>query len=197
MTTFGLGVDDASHALIVSRAVQRAMKERGLSAVEAIDDLSSKLNITKLVTCGGGAQELVWEQPLVSSRPSSPQLQRANPTPPTSLNTDRMSSSTQQRKARKGSAKTGHNKNGKQKAMKGSSSAKNQSRKRPTPDDKFTGRERSDSMTEAVEAKAKKARLSPEDATSAAQEADSAIVVRTKRNIATTVREDAVQANTV
>lgn len=203
MTTFGLGVDDASHALTVSRAVQRAMKERGLSAVEAIDDLSTKLNISNLVSCGATTSQEGVMEPLVSSRPSSPQLQRA--TPPTSSSTcggDRVSSTQQQQRASKGrkgsGAKTSH-KNGKQKASKqgGSANTRNQSRKRCAPDDKFsTGRERADSVTEAVEAKAKKARLSPEDSPAAAPEDAIAAVVRTtKRNASMTL--DVQQSNTV
>jgi hypothetical protein len=181
MTFYGLGVDDASQALTVSRAVKRAMNERGLSAAEAIDDLSSKLNVTKLVSCEL-VDETIEESPLVTSRPSSPQQLRTAPTPTTSAS-DR--GSIQQRK-RKANAKTVH-KNGKQKAIK--------SRKRPAPssDDKFSQRERSDSVTEAVEAKAKKARLSPEDSPS--PEADP-IMVRSKRNVAHREPEDS-QSNTV
>jgi len=191
MTTYGLGVDDASQALTVSRAVKRAMTERGLSAAEAIDDLSSKLDLAKLVTCGVHEETPAEEEQAIStSRPSSPQQQRAAPTPPTACS-DRVSSQPRKRKA---NAKTGH-KNGKLKALKGMSS-KTVSRKRPPPsnDDKqFSSRERADSVTEAVEAKAKKARLSPEDSPS--PEVDPTIIVRSKR---TTLREQQdAQSNTV
>mmetsp|Transcript_31058 Transcript_31058/g.47052 ORF Transcript_31058/g.47052 Transcript_31058/m.47052 type:complete len:269 (-) Transcript_31058:242-1048(-) len=49
MTRKGLGLDDASRALVVSKALQRSMSERGFSEIEAIDDLTSKLSITKLL----------------------------------------------------------------------------------------------------------------------------------------------------
>eukprot|EP00548_Thalassiothrix_antarctica_P013616 CAMPEP_0194170418 /NCGR_PEP_ID=MMETSP0154-20130528/5054_1 /TAXON_ID=1049557 /ORGANISM="Thalassiothrix antarctica, Strain L6-D1" /LENGTH=267 /DNA_ID=CAMNT_0038882243 /DNA_START=10 /DNA_END=813 /DNA_ORIENTATION=- len=45
MEVNGLGVDDAVRVLIVSKAVQRSINELGFSTVEAIDDLTVKLNI--------------------------------------------------------------------------------------------------------------------------------------------------------
>ena len=45
----GLGMDEASQALVVSKAVRRAMSEEGLSAVEAIDDLIQKLSVSNLL----------------------------------------------------------------------------------------------------------------------------------------------------
>jgi len=49
MEVNGLGLDDAVRALIVSKAVQRSMTELGLSAIEAIDDLTAKLNIKNIL----------------------------------------------------------------------------------------------------------------------------------------------------
>mmetsp|Transcript_32224 Transcript_32224/g.58277 ORF Transcript_32224/g.58277 Transcript_32224/m.58277 type:complete len:255 (+) Transcript_32224:152-916(+) len=187
MTTFSLGVEDASHALVVSRALQRLMKERSLSAVEAIDDLSSKLNTTKLISCGQDSEE---PSP-ASSRPSSPQLQRATPTPHATMSTDRASSALSQQQQRKGRkvATTAKTKNAK-KAPKNNTccTAKNSLRKRPN-------RERADSVTQAVEQKAKKARLSPEESEEAADSSTN-IVVRTKRNSAS-LQQDQVQSNVV
>lgn len=175
MTTFGLGVDDASQALTVSRAVKRAMNERGLSAVEAIEDLSSKLNISNLVTSGEPQKE---EHVVVNtSRPSSPQQQRPAPAPTLSM-ADR-TFTTLQRKRKASNKPSTHHKNAKQK--------KNQSRKRPAPtgNEKFSSsRERADSVTEAVEAKAKKARHSPEDSPSPADTDAAPIIVRAKRTSA-------------
>lgn len=194
MSSFGLGVDDASHAFTVSRAVRRAMKERGLSAVEAIDDLSSKLNISNLVT-SSPSEELVDDddQTLVStSRPSSPAQQQRTAPAPTPATTDRISSQQQHRK-RKASAKTNH-KNTKQK--------KTPSRKRPAPssndEKKFSSsRERADSVTEAVEAKAKKARRSsPEDSPSPETSSDASIIVRSKRNASNLTRDEQPQSST-
>lgn len=181
MTAFGLGVDDAAQALTVSRAVQRAMKERGLSAVEAIDDLSSKLSITKLLASG---VEEPKEQDL-PSRPCSPEQRM--PATPTTATSDRHSN--HPRKGRKASAKPAL-KNVKQKASKGTNS-KNQCRKRPSLTNeeskqgetlKFSSRARADSVTDAVEAKAKKARISPEEASPS--EAPPPIIVRSKRTAA-------------
>ena len=45
----GLGMDEANQALIVSKAVRRAMKDKGLSAVEAIDDLIQRISLDNLV----------------------------------------------------------------------------------------------------------------------------------------------------
>jgi hypothetical protein len=190
MTTFSLGVEDASHALVVSRALQRLMKERSLSAVEAIDDLSSKLNATKLISCGQDSEE----PPPASSRPSSPQLQRATPTPHATMSTDRASStlSQQQQQQRKGRkvATTAKTKNAK-KAPKNNTccTAKNSLRKRPN-------RERADSVTQAVEQKAKKARLSPEESEEAADSSTNINMVRAKRNSAS-LQQDQVQSNVV
>jgi hypothetical protein len=183
MTAYGLGVDDAAQALTVSRAVNRAMKERGLSAVEAIDDLTSKLSITKLLA--SGVQE-PNEPELPSSRPCSPD-HRTPATPPTATS-DRHCN--QHRKGRKAIAKPVL-KNVSKKASKGTST-KNQSRKRPAPPNdetkqgesvKFSSRARADSVSEAVEAKAKKARISPEEA-SPSESPPPPITVRSKRTAA-------------
>jgi hypothetical protein len=45
----GLGMEDAAKALVVSKAVRRAMKEQGFSAIEAIDDLTAKLCVANLL----------------------------------------------------------------------------------------------------------------------------------------------------
>jgi hypothetical protein len=193
MSSFGLGVDDASHAFTVSRAVRRAMKERGLSAVEAIDDLSSKLNISNLVTSSPSEELVDDDQTLVStSRPSSPAQQQRTAPAPTPATADRISTQQQHRK-RKASAKTNH-KNTKQK--------KTLSRKRPAPssndEKKFSSsRERADSVTEAVEAKAKKARRSsPEDSPSPEAPSDASIIVRSKRNASNLTRDEQPQSST-
>lgn len=184
MTTFRLGVEDASHALVVSRALERVMKERGLSAVEAINDLSSKLNTTKLVSCSDGQEA---EAPLASSRPSSPQLQRSTPTLSTTMSTDRVPATLQQQRSKGRKVATAKTKNAKKAPKNGST--KGLSRKRST-------RERADSVTEAVEQKAKKARLSPEDSPEVETAADASgttIVVRAKRN--SHEQQEQVQSN--
>ena len=170
-----------------------------MSAVEAIDDLSSKLSITNLVASGGEPEELSL---LTSSRPSSPSEQRAAPTPHYPANGDLVA--IQQPKGRKANAKLTH-KNGKVKASKAYNN-KNQSRKRPAPssdeqpkqDVKFPSRERADSVAEAVEAKAKKARLSPEESSSpdaAELPSNPMMVRRSKRNAAH--RGEEAPSNTV
>lgn len=40
-----VGMDEAAQALTVSKAMKRAMKDRGISAVEAIDDLTKRLSL--------------------------------------------------------------------------------------------------------------------------------------------------------
>lgn len=45
----GLGMEDAAKTLIVSKAVRRAMKDQGFSAIEAIDDLTAKLCVANLL----------------------------------------------------------------------------------------------------------------------------------------------------
>lgn len=42
-------MDEASQALVVSKAVRRAMREEGLSALEAIDDLVQRLSVSNLL----------------------------------------------------------------------------------------------------------------------------------------------------
>eukprot|EP00547_Thalassionema_nitzschioides_P003189 CAMPEP_0194214350 /NCGR_PEP_ID=MMETSP0156-20130528/15502_1 /TAXON_ID=33649 /ORGANISM="Thalassionema nitzschioides, Strain L26-B" /LENGTH=276 /DNA_ID=CAMNT_0038942581 /DNA_START=113 /DNA_END=943 /DNA_ORIENTATION=+ len=49
MAQKGLGLDDAARALIIAKALQTSMSKRGFSEIEAIDDLTSKLIITKLL----------------------------------------------------------------------------------------------------------------------------------------------------
>uniref|UniRef100_A0A7S4QL76 Uncharacterized protein n=1 Tax=Ditylum brightwellii TaxID=49249 RepID=A0A7S4QL76_9STRA len=48
MKSMGLGMEEASRVATVSRAVQKARGEQGLSAVDAIDDLTSRLNSSQL-----------------------------------------------------------------------------------------------------------------------------------------------------
>ena len=196
MTAFGLGIDEATQALTVSRAVQRAMKEHGLSVVEAIDDLSSKLSITKLLA--SGVEEHPNEQEL-PSRPCSPEQQM--PATPTTLSSDHHSNHPRS-KGRKANSKPMLKNNVKQKASKGTTNSKNQCRKRPSPTNeenkqgetlKFSSRARADSVTDEVEAKAKKARISPEEALPS--EAPPPIIVRSKRTAAH-FGEDA-QASTI
>lgn len=189
MTAFGLGVNDASHALVVSRAVKRAMKERGLSAIEAIDDLTAKLEFSNLVVASEDEQDKEVQPHKVSSRPSSPQQQQqrtAAPTPTFPMLHQR------KRKANNNTVKSMSttNKNGKQKI-------KNhfQSRKRPAPQP----RERADSVTEAVEAKAKKARLDDHNPVSSPDHASASsepIMVRNKRNGASHAGDSSAQSNT-
>jgi len=49
MRTQGVGMEDARKALTISKAVLRAMKDNGGLAVQAIDDLTSRLNIVSLL----------------------------------------------------------------------------------------------------------------------------------------------------
>ena len=49
MTHQGVGLEAATQALTVSKALQRLMKERAISAVEAIDDLTARLGFTNLM----------------------------------------------------------------------------------------------------------------------------------------------------
>jgi len=49
MKVHKLGIDDASRALVVSNAIQKATVQRGLSPVQAIDYLCSQLEIDKLL----------------------------------------------------------------------------------------------------------------------------------------------------
>mmetsp|Transcript_22759 Transcript_22759/g.52645 ORF Transcript_22759/g.52645 Transcript_22759/m.52645 type:complete len:208 (-) Transcript_22759:344-967(-) len=49
MKTQGVGVEEARTALTVSKAVLFAMKENGQSAVQAIDELTSRLSIASLL----------------------------------------------------------------------------------------------------------------------------------------------------
>jgi hypothetical protein len=158
------------------------MKERCLSAVEAIEDLTSKLSITKLLASGVEEEK----EPDLPSRPCSPEHRR--PATPTTSTNDRHCN--QHRKGPKANAKPAL-KNVSKKASKGSNT-KNQSRKRPAvPNDetkqgdsvKFSSRARSDSVSEAVEAKAKKARISPEEA-SPSESPPPPIIVRSKRSAA-------------
>ena len=46
----GLGNDEATQALVVSKAVRRIMKEQGYSAVDALGDLIHRLDLTNLLT---------------------------------------------------------------------------------------------------------------------------------------------------
>jgi hypothetical protein len=46
----GLGNDEATKVLVVSKAVRRIMKEQGFSAIDAIDDLMSRLDLTNLLS---------------------------------------------------------------------------------------------------------------------------------------------------
>mmetsp|Transcript_14234 Transcript_14234/g.20866 ORF Transcript_14234/g.20866 Transcript_14234/m.20866 type:complete len:288 (-) Transcript_14234:190-1053(-) len=49
MTIHGVGMSVAEQCLVVSKTVRKLMKEDGMSAVEAIDDLTSRLSLTNFV----------------------------------------------------------------------------------------------------------------------------------------------------
>jgi len=49
MKVRNIGIEDASRALVVSNAIEKATAQHGLSPVQAIDYLSSQLNIVKLL----------------------------------------------------------------------------------------------------------------------------------------------------
>ena len=191
MTAYGLGVDEATQALTVSRAIQQTIEERGLSVVEAIDDLSSRLSITKLLA--SHVQEPNDQE--LPSRPCSPQQQMSSK--PTTLANDCHSNPL--RKERKTNSKPLKNvvvKPSKLLSSKGITTSKNQCRKRPSLTNeeskqgeslKFSSsRARADSVTDAVEQKAKKARIiSPEETSSSSSSSETPIVVvRSKRAVA-------------
>lgn len=48
MSAHGLGLDDATKALAVSKALQREMEAREISVIDAVDDLTSKLSLANL-----------------------------------------------------------------------------------------------------------------------------------------------------
>mmetsp|Transcript_4911 Transcript_4911/g.8096 ORF Transcript_4911/g.8096 Transcript_4911/m.8096 type:complete len:243 (-) Transcript_4911:84-812(-) len=62
----GLGMEDAAKALIVSKAVRRAMKDQGFSAIEAIDDLTAKLCVANLFQSASPEKQ---QQPLQQRTP--------------------------------------------------------------------------------------------------------------------------------
>lgn len=48
MNSLGMGMEDASRTVTVARALRRARSDRGLTSVEAIDDLTKRLSVSSL-----------------------------------------------------------------------------------------------------------------------------------------------------
>lgn len=140
----GLGMEDAAKALVVSKAVRRAMKEEGFSAVEAIDDLTSKLSVANLLvsTSPATTTEKALEKIVVPLRSPSRRAAPATTIAPSSQQLHRKPS------ARKTALK---------KQAKPSILSLKNPRKRLLSDDQKdntkNGRARTDSVTEEVNAK--------------------------------------------
>lgn len=77
----GLGMEDAAKALVVSKAVRRAMKDQGFSAIEAIDDLTAKLCLANLLQSASPEKQQQQEhyQEQLSIRQSTPVRRLAQP----------------------------------------------------------------------------------------------------------------------
>jgi hypothetical protein len=182
MNLYGMGMEDAAHALTVSRAVGRLISERGLSAAQAIDDLASKLSIARLLESSEASSSSEDERP-ASPRNSGgmkrPLSLESTTTTTNSSSTPRISSPTNSNNlgdnssrvaavvSKVSASKKTHVKSSAHKKLKTTSS--HASRKRPAPDAEnkngVTTRARADSVSEEVQAKvAKKARR--EDGTS-------------------------------
>lgn len=67
MAQTGLGLDDAAKALVISKTLQTSMSKRGISEIEAIDDLTSKLSITKLLKSSPPNTAIQQQQILVQN----------------------------------------------------------------------------------------------------------------------------------
>ena len=91
MKTQGVGIEDAEKALTVSKAVLRAMKNNGLSAVQAIDDLTSRLNIVSLLRVKRTPQseEAMGAQHEAAESKLETQRLRHQSKPTGAINTDR------------------------------------------------------------------------------------------------------------
>jgi hypothetical protein len=149
----GLGKDEATKALVVSKAIRRIMKEHGYSAVDAIDDLMHRLDLRNV---------LAKASPYTSSLTNIHQqenIQHVDDLKVTSLH--RVSSGTilPPRKSRNPLKPPSHavGKNAQLKATTSSDSANlklKNSRKRSISEEKKDGvRSRTDSVTEEVHAK--------------------------------------------
>jgi len=85
-----IGLDGAAQALIVSKALKSAMKERGISAVEAIDDLTAKLSLANLLAFSGEKFDDQVGEINEIQRPTTPTLMnRLTPVAPLSATTEK------------------------------------------------------------------------------------------------------------
>uniref|UniRef100_A0A6U1SRY8 Uncharacterized protein n=1 Tax=Trieres chinensis TaxID=1514140 RepID=A0A6U1SRY8_TRICV len=66
MEYLGLGMEEASKTVTVARALRRARLEQGLSAVDAIDDLTAKLSVSSLVGKVGSLKSLIRGESVIS-----------------------------------------------------------------------------------------------------------------------------------
>lgn len=194
MRDHGLSIDAATKALTVSKALQREIAERHVSIVEAIDDLTSKLSFANLVRMK--SQSPIAAPPTasddISARP------RIQPVPMLATQVRSLATSTSTQ-ANSSARKTKTNSKKEACAKKGKVTSGTAGRKRSMEDvndskshsaestgSKFQSRERTDSVSEEVNAKLaeNKSKLSDDEA--AAQAANRSVpgvasAVRSKR----------------
>lgn len=192
MSTLGLGIEDAARALTVSKAIQREQTQRGVSPLDAMDQLTAKLSGANLMSVGQGAQPASSMDPC-DSMPSRASEVRIQPVlsvaiPPrkrtksATSGTGPISSRTNTLALK--SAKHG---NGTRKRSAEDMSTPNQPdlsiHKQEASDDCFQPRPRSDSLTEVANAKLGDKKLPTEEPSSAIRAGTlaSPSVVRAKR----------------
>lgn len=199
MSHHGLGLDGASKALAVSKAVQRVMHEQKLSMVEAIDSLTSKLSVTNLIEsrsalsvddstdASPNTADMRIQLPILAQQPRSKAITTTTTTQPSSVvvaaasASVSTSSTTSTRKT-----KTAHNK---QKNTNGGSTARKRSVEEMKSDKNNDDnaqtqqptRKRADSLSEVVNAKFGGKDAAPVGGSEAAVPAPAA-VVRVKRS---------------
>ena len=164
MKTQSVGLEEAQKALTVSKAVLRLMKQNGLSAVQAIDDLTSRLNVVSLLKghspSNGSNSVLIAEEmkrqqqqqrSSFPTRPAGGALSSAAP-PPSQQSTKKNNSNTLvpgRKNSKTKLPKLG--KNSRKRSASGSSIGAEESAKKSIKT--LQGRARADSVTEEVNAK--------------------------------------------
>lgn len=176
-----VGLDEAAQSLTVSKAMKRAMKDRGISAVEAIDDLTTRLSLANFSIFSEDEVDDQIDEKTEIQRPRTPTALKKMMTP-ASATTDKQR--TQPPSSRK---ITSSKKSGKVKVetLKGKTPVVvKPSRKRAMSGNEpeginqgeSKGRARSDSVTEVVNAK-----MAAVD--TGAVEASKPVAVRGKRRV--------------
>lgn len=202
MAAHGLGIESASRALTVSKALQRETSESKISMLEAIDDLSARLSVSNLVRKGRESPSPLPASPcddVVSiARPSGVRIRpvahkgkvaarskstttATSITPTTTVPNGRKTKSLGKTSKQKNAHGSSRKRSVEDMTVTGSSASGNPSSKKEETTNIFPSRARSDSLSDVVSAKFGEKNEEIETSSVRSAAGPNAVPVRTKR----------------